>query len=81
MPSKIHLSQVLKTKIDIDNVAELSRFGYIMQQNKFVNKPAICPEPCKGCRWRTSACNDFNGDICRHVVDWLNKDFPSKSKF
>ena len=62
IPSKIHLSQILKTKID-------------------AYKTATCPEPCKGCRWRTSACHDFNGDLCRHVSDWLNKDFPSKSKF
>ena len=43
-----------------------------------VLKTATCPEPCKGCRWRTSACHDFNGGICRHVADWLNSDFPSK---
>ena len=78
----IHLSQVLKPKTDADNVANLSRLGYIAQQNKLVSKTAICPEPCKGCKWRTSACYDFNGpDTCRHLVDWLNNDFPSKSKF
>ncbi len=47
------------------------------------DKTVIYPEPCKGCsHWRGSICYEVNGtDPCRHIVDWLNNDFPSKSKF